>query len=951
MDTLILSSMAESTTDERFRVSWSKKKIPLKHSTLFSKAKHSEEWHNSIDEIAGILHPSDAKFPYLAIRQATDTYLKKKGKITQEDAVTRLSILIDGHEAKDIAVAATAHIITATTLRTNLRAELNVAYGSYWGLEMWMQCLVAANHGNPASVTDLEAFWARKLLPFATHGAKAAGTYLEGVIRLLREHRIPNLNAVPEFAVLVHRALSDVAVRLEGLRLKCNWAAAYAETAWIKELRISSAGAIPRSLLPEHILNASFPVWQIWASWRPNIDRIERLDALDKDMLALLPDMLALEGPDFVTGKYTSLKEGLISRYASKEEIVKFQGLLFEVPDCTRDSLRVVLERLEKALNFVCTEVTSAGSPTGLFRFFTELTIVRPINAGTLDLLEATFSIPYTSGNDIYNVVCEIYVNKEKLGGSHVFALQNLLHIFTDPHAENLRKILLTPWLMDGIVECFEECRTAVKTIIDGRLPWAPLALDFHGFCVALDEAKDMIAQGIETASRIYLPELNNLKMAIEIYEAAYAQRPKLSNNAARQVFEDHKSTADPTFPDSNQHTVVRHPLEDIMEEFYTYHLLDGGRIGYPSERSIEAIFRVWQSTRSPSIDTSRRNLAILVAKSTGSDYILRCRCLDEVASGHGLSLPIAFVNGALKALRELEENVEQSAIDFTTLLSRHKASGQVLSQCWIDFAYRWLEQDPAPGVPSARNLLEYSLKTMKAAEWIQFMDQIESLFADTLGAKANEKDTPRILQPNLLNWKKRVVGYMDIITPLETALGNDRSAIRCILGLEGAWNKNIISILYGLRGAEGKVAEPLLQRVVGKMTPKLKNDWEVADCVFGLQNASAETVEACMKIWDASHGTLSIPGLPDESENTSLPSQKLSTRYKVPMAVVEVMVAGWVQDEKTDLDKVAIHSLACLLKIRVYNFSLPKDVLNEAAKFWETTRKPHDWKRCRRRS
>jgi hypothetical protein len=937
MSTIVIPPMAESTTDKRFRLSWTKKKTPLKHSTLFNKAKHSEEWHQSIDQIAGALHPSDPEFPYAAIKQATDTYLKKKGKITHEDAAIRLSILVDAHEAKDIAIAATAHIISVASLRSRLQAELNVAQGSYWGLEMWLQCIIAASLGNSASFTALEEFWARQLLPFATHGAEAAGMFLEGVSKFLYQYWTPNLNDVPEFSVLVHRALSDVARQLEGLRLKCDWAAASTQTAWMTKLRTESAGAPPGSLLPVNILNSSFPVWQIWANWRPQIDRIVRLDGLQGTFLAVLPDILALEGPDFITGKESSLRDGLISRYAGTEAVVKFQGLLFEVPDRERDSLRALIERLAKALDFVCIGAASTGSREGLLTLFTELTIVRPITAEILDLLEAIFAVSYTPANDIYNTVWEILVNKNKLRGSHVFALQSLLHTFVDPQAENLRKILLTPWLIDGIVTCFEDCRAAVRTQIDNNLPWTQLALEFHGFCIALDDAKDIIAQGIETASRVYIPDLNDIKMAIEIHEAAYAQRPRsLKDSAKGSSAKDDKSTADFIQPSASQSTVTRHPLETIMEEFYLHHLLDTGKIGRSCERSVEAIFKVWKSSSGPTIDRSRRELAILVTKTTGRDYILRCRYLDEITSGHQLSLPDAFIGDALRILRDLNQNVEQSFIDFTALLSNHKSSGQMLSQCWIDFVYRWLGQDPMFDIPSARNLLEYSLKTMKAAEWIQFMNQIENLFADKLIARVETIETPPILQRDLLNWKKRVIGHTDTITRLETALGDNKGAIICILSPKRAWTKGIFNILRSLRGAEGKATEPLLQMIVEKMTPDSCNALEIADCMHGFQDASADTIEACMKIWDASHGTLNIPGLSDDPENLSLPSQKRSTCYSVPRSVVEVMVAGWMQDGQTDLDKVAIHSLACLLKIRVYNFDLPKDKLREAAKFWE---------------
>ncbi|KAH8723524.1 hypothetical protein GQ44DRAFT_620131, partial [Phaeosphaeriaceae sp. PMI808] len=135
MGSLILPSTTERTADQRLRISWSKKNISLKSSTLFNKAQHSKEWHYNIDATAGILHPSDQKLPYGFLRNHTDVYLKKKGKITQADMDIKLATLIGSHEARDIAVAAAAHAMTAKSLRALLNADSNVMQGSYWGLK------------------------------------------------------------------------------------------------------------------------------------------------------------------------------------------------------------------------------------------------------------------------------------------------------------------------------------------------------------------------------------------------------------------------------------------------------------------------------------------------------------------------------------------------------------------------------------------------------------------------------------------------------------------------------------------------------------------------------------------------------------------------------------------------------------------------------------------------
>ncbi|KAH7392856.1 hypothetical protein BKA66DRAFT_557617 [Pyrenochaeta sp. MPI-SDFR-AT-0127] len=275
MNTLFSSPTIERIEEKRHRMTWTKKSTPLKNSTLFNKAKHSEEWHQNVEATAGVLHPSDSKFPYGFVRNHTDVYLRKKGKINQVDTDIRLAILIETHDTRDIAVAAAAHAMSAKNLRELLHVEFNVAQGSYWGLETWLQCLIAANYENPASVADLEALWARMLLPYATHGRCAAESILKGVSRVLRNSSTPNMNILPEFFILLRRAIKDYSTQLEGLRLKSKWAAAHKAIFWMVDLEMTSPAVTPPGyLLPEHIFDSQFPAWRLWSQWRPNIERI-----------------------------------------------------------------------------------------------------------------------------------------------------------------------------------------------------------------------------------------------------------------------------------------------------------------------------------------------------------------------------------------------------------------------------------------------------------------------------------------------------------------------------------------------------------------------------------------------------------------------------------------------------------------------------------------------------
>ncbi|KAH7392855.1 hypothetical protein BKA66DRAFT_457050 [Pyrenochaeta sp. MPI-SDFR-AT-0127] len=383
-------------------------------------------------------------------------------------------------------------------------------------------------------------------------------------------------------------------------------------------------------------------------------------------------------------------------------------------------------------------------------------------------------------------------------------------------------------------------------------------------------------------------------------------------------------------------------------------------------------MLHVWESTSGPQVDDDRRSLSILVATSIGDDNALRCRCLDEIALGHTLMQPPDFIKHLLAVLIQKREQPQQAIIDFTELLSKRKAS----AQCWKDLLYSWLAQDNEPAACKSTGLLDYSLRSMKSGKWLAFISSLEMLFIDLPFPNTEERTVPRILQPQLLNWKTQVSKFTGTLTNLEKAL-NDLDPVRCILVCgEGLWTKNLISILEFLEKAEGKPSEPLMQKAVGKLSMKTNNAWEVKDCLFYLLNATADAIQACEKLWDAKNGFIDIPGLPTNAHvaenNTDMPkkgriekafsttaSQSTSSdmqsgqaplsdpnpmpgsRLSVSSSVTEVMVAGWVQDDSSDAAKrSAIESLARVLDLEVYKNAIPVEKMFEANEFWETIEK-----------
>jgi len=952
MDTFKSSTTTtiERPNDKRLRMPWGKKAIPLKNSVLFNKVKHSEEWHQAIDAAAGVLHPSDLKFPYDLLREQTEIYLKRKGKISQMDVDTRLAILITTHEARDVAVAAAAHAITAKSLRALLHADLNVMHGSYWGLKAWLQCLIAANDGSPASVTDLEALWARKLLPFATHGLRAAEWYLAGVCRILSEMTLANMDIVPEFAILMSRAITDYATRLEGLRLKNDWAAAYESVLWMVELaRTSPITTPPGYLLPEHVLDSQYPVWRLWTYWKPNVQRIRYLASRDCEKLALVSDLVALEGPDMITGTANTLRDGLVARYDGTKNFMQWRSIIVEVPNRTKESIGRVLETVAYLLELGMNE-------TGPGLFLKDFLVARPITTKTLDIFEAVCQIPYTPGNNLYDAICEVWDNQERLAGQHVLALHTLLAAMGEDSAEDLCRVIWKDWLQLGIKNCIEECQKAVCAHIDGGSSWTEIFLEYYAFGRTVNSLRLFWPNRDE----VLMPARSGIEAIVEIYEAVKTELSEPRKAMAASSIET-ADTTNSTKPASDLSSLVRedgtrHPLESYIEVFCRDRVLGEEPFATPGESTINALIEVWAWGTNCKLDIvlDRRKLAINVAGSAVVDGSLCGRCMTDVKSSDLSDPTVKELSGIMcKANMRMSEAI----IDLTYLLS----SGEKWAPCWLHLLQLWLEEQAKPGVFKEEDVLEHSLRTMDIAQWLAFMQHIQTIFS-SVQKPFHGSAVPRILQPAHLSRITTLSKYTSTLIGLEAVAGIGSEAMRCIQ-TNHAWYTQSDALLECLQGVEGKRAEALMLRVVCKLKLNAYSIVGIKACVVDLLKATPEAIEMCYRMWDAKHEGLEIPGLPlkhivarkavamstvsqcagQSSAKASPADSVTSSKRAIPLAVAEIMVAGWLQsDDINEADKSAILSLAGILEMCV-EWSSDETwtmKLKDATGFWEEIEK-----------
>ncbi|KAH8723523.1 hypothetical protein GQ44DRAFT_580144, partial [Phaeosphaeriaceae sp. PMI808] len=632
------------------------------------------------------------------------------------------------------------------------------------------------------------------------------------------------MSILPEFFILMRRAIADHSAQIEGFRLRCQWDAAYESVLWMKELtKMSFIVTAPGGLMLEHILDSYYPNWRLWAYWMPDIDHIKRLANIESQKLTAVLDIVALDGPDILTGSESTLREGLIKQYIERKPFVRWRSLVVEVASGTKDGLRDILGRVERALVVVLN--ASDASYSGMFNFFKEFMLARPIVARSLDIFEAIYKISDMPDNHIFDAIHEIYLNQTRIRGQHILHIQTLVRTFHDDRSGDLRAIIVQDWLRAGIENCLRDCKQAVRAQIDNALPWTYLAIEYHTFCTNLKATEDYWSstnQETNTSHQWPSMELEELKTLIEIYDMARVQQSKHAGELPRKTKAD-CGTQDTAKELKQVSDPSRHPLEGHIEAYCFEHLLGEGPIRYPYRQTMTAFFQVWNSTSKPFVDVKRRELAILVSKSVSTDRELRCKCLAEIASGQCFVGPGSFLEDLINILNTPEGQLPQAILAMTNLLVERKTS----AQCWREILYMWLEQNHQPKVSNGSDsALEHLLQALNAAEWFAFTNHIKTLFSDLNPADALHERFQSLLKCGLFDWTTKVSKFENTLTRLEVVLGENQDPVRYIL----AGNSN----------------------------------FDIKKCLLQLSVATPETADICLRIWDAAHGELNIPGMPN---------------------------------------------------------------------------------------
>ncbi|KAI4621457.1 uncharacterized protein J4E87_006674 [Alternaria ethzedia] len=380
--------------------------------------------------------------------------------------------------------------------------------------------------------------------------------------------------------------------------------------------------------------------------------------------------------------------------------------------------------------------------------------------------------------------------------------------------------------------------------------------------------------------------------------------------------FDPDTSTESLLFASDAKDQKSRHALENIIEKHCVDHLLTAEVSCDNTEQILRDILEVWENTGESVDDVDRRMLAIMVSRDIDNPSGHKCECIYELAVDLSLGRSSSFVRDIVRIVRVQETDSRQAIIALTNTL----AAREGCKTCWRGVLLRWLNQSEKQEARWGTAIIDHLIQTMDPATWLSFMQSFEKIFADIIANHTNKHELPSLLRPQVLTWVSEVAKFGPTLTKLE------------------------------------EVSD---------------SPFAVIEYLSELLNAPYEAIEACNEIWDARCGFLDIPGLPTHEQaglsrivsrdvvyydgaskqhkimtqpDSLTPKKKkpLQTiakrRYDIPLAVAEVMVAGWIQDDDVAAEtKTIIERLAQLLKLKVYKQTIPQATLSKATEFWDS--------------
>ncbi|KAE9370616.1 hypothetical protein N431DRAFT_38267 [Stipitochalara longipes BDJ] len=768
----------------------------------FSTHGQSDNWHRQVLLEAGDQHPiglgyvPNASFPWITLRQITDSYLtKKRGKNTVEDRDACLTALIRNHAAKDIAVAACAHAMSPKAVRDLLTVDLNIKPGDSYGLPSYLQAIIAANHVNEGAVSALEAQRAIELM--ASSNA-SAGRYLEGLLQILINGVPANFLIHSHIQTLARLACVNFAAQVEGLRGQCQWRRAQAATEWLSRFVQRSVESLPENMDSTQILYANFPHWCAWANWNPDVARIGRWELFSPAQRATLANALALEGPDYISDRHATLREAVEARgFIASLTKHRVANIDFEVEQGFSNDVPDMVDRLLKLVDAAV--VTSENDDTAILAYFC---ISQSVTNKRLDCLEC---LSHLADPSISALVSQAYRARNESWGVQMAAVMRLLPILGSRRCDSLRAAI----------------GPDISSLVRGTL----------------EEMQKILLSQIRSGQPSSDTEARLQACGSGLLETPWLW-PSLDSSLV-DLFKDWPTPEDigclQSIRDLARMSFTGNMLEVVkkVNDYLVNCLVKRGTINTGTRILMKALIKLWKQA----LDSDRRLLALSVVQGRVITTNFRCRCLDQLPQ-----LEDGFVFSLRTIIQNHDDAPDPACVDLTTLLVTTEAS--VLT-CWRPVLNRMLQNQ-------GQKLIDYALANLKAREWVQFLLDIRKIFGEDV--KWDPNASAPILNPRLHQWAASLdMMYMNVINELE-ADAQCGSTVQCILvggdGPYGHLEETLERALLLMLHMEA-YSKPAMMTIISLLERDGSNALAIVDALSSLDSATEQGCVVCLHVLD----------------------------------------------------------------------------------------------------
>ena len=766
------------------------------------KGRESHAWHKNLIETVGPRKPVDSDFPWVALQNYTGYYMKKKGRLSQIQVDERLLALILKHPSKEIAIAACAHLMSVRTIRSLLVNDFKIEPDGAFGLQEYLHIIVATNHVSPGAVNDIEAQWAICLLENEGAGgsSRPLAQRLHDVLSLLPAQVSSDLLLKDDMKRLADAMCMDFANQLESLRRKNQWMDAHAAAEWL--LRVStSSSAI-------HIANGgtrNFPddylsTWGAWTAWQPRIPRLRAWQVYAAYADSSLEDLLALEGPDFLStvgSQQTTLRNGLIAQATNASQPTLQWGKVHIIfsrnPFRELENINGILERLTRVIDFAC----SAGHEyTSLLA---HLCGNKTISNEVLQILEGVQIL----GNPTFTtVILQVLAVPRENFCRVTEGIRQLLPALSDSRVCGLRE-QMQPYVVDRISNHVRKLRNTLFMQLGVGDQWGDAAMELLVFTHGLEEQDWLLVQ-LDDSVRRLIASGPSLMISIETLDAV--------RTSIRST-----TISTPT------------PLLSQIDTYCKAKFMPGCTVDPQVCELIEALIILWHQDS----DHDRRELTILIADLPNTGCQLRCDCLRDITT-----LNSSWVSSTLEALKLHEGSPDLGCFALIGLLASE--GRPYILERWRKVLLFAIEKQH-------ERLLRHAVTHMTISAWLELLHNIRVVYT---GSEVIMGDhSPRLLSLELHTWSQQMAEYLPTLKHLEGVLKRGPAMQTLLLG-SATTNNHHLGVLKFVKNSKSINHAKLMEIIVVRLHSR--NADEIEDVLSFVSKAGLKGAETCLRVFES---------------------------------------------------------------------------------------------------